>query len=131
MPKDVEQASHQYGATIAGLIGAPGQAREHVAAGADLVGAQGTAAGRHGRRIAGMVLVPQVVDEVPGTPVLAAGGSVDGRQITAAMALGAQEVWIGSLWLTTVESDLEEVVKQKLLRASSRDTVQSRCLTGK
>lgn len=131
VPKDVERASHRYGATIAGLIGAPGQAREHVEAGADLIVAQGTEAGGHGGRIAGMVLVPQVVDEVPGTPVLAAGGIVDGRQIAAAMALGAQGVWIGSLWLTTVESDLEEVVKQKLLRASSRDTVQSRCLTGK
>jgi NAD(P)H-dependent flavin oxidoreductase YrpB (nitropropane dioxygenase family) len=131
VPSEVERDSHGYGALVVGMVGAPGQATAHVAAGADAIVAQGTEAGGHGGRITTMVLVPQVVDEVPGTPVLAAGGIADGRQIAAAMALGAQGVWIGSLWLTTVESDVEEAVKHKLIRARSRDAIQSRCLTGK
>jgi NAD(P)H-dependent flavin oxidoreductase YrpB (nitropropane dioxygenase family) len=131
IPADVAAESHAYGAIIAGLVGAPGQAREHVAAGADVVVAQGGEAGGHSGRVSTLVLVPQVVDEVPGVPVLAAGGIADGRQIAAAIALGAQGVWTGSIWLTTLESDLEQQVKQKLLRASSSDAIQSRCLTGK
>jgi NAD(P)H-dependent flavin oxidoreductase YrpB (nitropropane dioxygenase family) len=131
VPAEVERDSHRAGAIVAGLIGSPGQARGHVEAGADIVVAQGSEAGGHTGRVSTLVLVPQVVDEVPGTPVLAAGGIADGRQIAAALALGAQGVWIGSLWLTTVESDLEEQVKRKLLLAASRDAIQSRCLTGK
>jgi NAD(P)H-dependent flavin oxidoreductase YrpB (nitropropane dioxygenase family) len=78
-----------------------------------------------------MVLVPEVVDAVAPLPVLAAGGIGGGRQITAALALGAQGVWMGSLWLTTEEAETHPVVKQKFLKATSRDTVRSRSLTGK
>jgi NAD(P)H-dependent flavin oxidoreductase YrpB (nitropropane dioxygenase family) len=131
VPPNVERESHAYGALVAGMIGAPGQARAHVLAGADLIVAQGGEAGGHSGRISTLVLVPQVVDEVPGTPVLAAGGIADGRQIAASLAMGAQGVWTGSLWLTTVESDLEEQVKRKLINAASKDAIQSRCLTGK
>ncbi|MPZ25961.1 MAG: nitronate monooxygenase [Micromonosporaceae bacterium] len=131
VPREVEQDSHGWGAVVVGMVGALGQAPAHVAAGADVIVAQGTEAGGHGGRISTLVLVPQVVDEVPDTPVLAAGGIADGRQIAAAIALGAQGVWTGSLWLTTVESDLEEPVKRKLLEAGSKDAIQSRCLTGK
>ena len=52
-----------------------------------------------------MVLVPEVVDAVAPTPVLAAGGIASGRQIAAAMALGAEGVWCGSVWLTTEEAE--------------------------
>jgi NAD(P)H-dependent flavin oxidoreductase YrpB (nitropropane dioxygenase family) len=65
------------------------------------------------------------------TPVLAAGGIATGRQIAAAMALGAEGVWCGSVWLTTEEAETQPAVKQKFLAASSRDTVRSRSLTGK
>jgi NAD(P)H-dependent flavin oxidoreductase YrpB (nitropropane dioxygenase family) len=78
-----------------------------------------------------MVLVPDVVDAVDPVPVLAAGGIGDGRQVAAALALGAQGVWTGSIWLTVAESDLSPVVRDKLLRAGPRDTVRSRSLTGK
>ena len=64
-------------------------------------------------------------------PVLAAGGIVTGAQVAAAMALGAQGVWCGSVWLTTAEAETDPVVKQKMLGASSSDTVRSRSLTGK
>src|SRR5207302_5013306 len=78
-----------------------------------------------------MVLVPEVVAAVAPTPVLAAGGIATGRQIAAAVALGAEGVWCGSVWLTTEEAETQPAVKQKFLAASSRDTVRSRSLTGK
>ena len=64
-------------------------------------------------------------------PVLAAGGIADGRQVAAALALGAQGVWCGSVWLTTEEAETHPVVKEKFLRASSADTIRSRAKTGK
>ena len=78
-----------------------------------------------------MVLVPEVVDAVAPTPVLAAGGIARGRQIAAALALGAEGVWCGSVWLTTEEAETPPVVKDKFLAASSSDTVRSRSMTGK
>jgi NAD(P)H-dependent flavin oxidoreductase YrpB (nitropropane dioxygenase family) len=78
-----------------------------------------------------MVLWPEVIDAVAPTPVLAAGGIGSGRQMAAALALGAQGVWTGSLWLTVEESDVPPAQKQSLLEAGSRDTVRSRSWTGK
>ncbi|MGV2922009.1 nitronate monooxygenase, partial [Streptomyces alfalfae] len=78
------------------------------------------------------VLTPEAVDAVAPLPVLAAGGIGSGRQIAAALALGAQGVWLGSLWLTTTEADLHSpALTRKLLAAGSGDTVRSRALTGK
>jgi NAD(P)H-dependent flavin oxidoreductase YrpB (nitropropane dioxygenase family) len=78
-----------------------------------------------------MVLVPDVVDAISPTPVLAAGGIGSGRQMAAAMALGAEGVWTGSVWLTVAESDMQPPIMEKLLAASSTDTVRSRSMTGK
>jgi len=78
-----------------------------------------------------MVLVPEVVDTVAPVPVLAAGGIATGRQMAAALALGASGVWCGSVWLTTEEAETSPAVKAKMLAATSRDTVRSRCRTGK
>jgi NAD(P)H-dependent flavin oxidoreductase YrpB (nitropropane dioxygenase family) len=119
------------GVKVAALAGTVEHARRHVEAGVDLVVAQGGEAGGHTGEISTMVLVPEVVDAVSPVPVLAAGGIGNGRQVTAALALGAQGVWCGSLWLTTEEAETHPVVKEKFLKASSRDTVRSRSLTGK
>ena len=73
-----------------------------------------------------MVLVPEVVDAIAPLPVLAAGGIANGRQMAAAMALGAAGVWTGSVWLTTNEAETRPVVKQKFIDATSADTVRSR-----
>src|SRR5437588_503623 len=100
-------------------------------AGVDVIVAQGTEAGGHTGEISTMVLVPEVVAAVAPTPVLAAGGIATGRQIAAAMALGAEGVWCGSVWLTTEEAETQPAVKQKFLAATSKDTVRSRSLTGK
>ena len=119
------------GVRVAALAGTVEHARRHVEAGVDIVVAQGYEAGGHTGEISTMVLVPEVVDAVAPLPVLAAGGIANGRQLTAALALGAQGVWLGSVWLTTEEAETHPVVKEKFLRATSRDTVRSRSLTGK
>ena len=76
--------------------------------GVDVIVAQGTEAGGHCGEISTMVLVPEVVDAVgPDVPVLAAGGIATGRQMAAALALGAQGVWTGSMWLTVAEAEHE------------------------
>lgn len=119
------------GVPVAALVGTVEHARRQVAAGADLIVAQGTEAGGHTGEVSTMVLVPQVVDAVAPLPVLAAGGIASGRQMAAAMALGAEGVWCGSVWLTTEEAETPPVVKRKMLDATSLDTVRSRSRTGK
>ena len=130
-PAWVVARAHAQGMLVAALAGKPKHALKHRDAGVDIVIAQSYEAGGHTGEIAGMVLVPQIVDAVAPLPVLAAGGIADGRQMAAAMALGAVGVWCGSVWLTTAESECSPLVRQKLLRASSEDTVRTRAFTGK
>jgi NAD(P)H-dependent flavin oxidoreductase YrpB (nitropropane dioxygenase family) len=130
-PKDVVDLAHDHGVKVAALVGSVAHARKQVENGVDMIVAQGTEAGGHTGEVSTFVLVPQVVDAVAPTPVLAAGGIADGRQAAAALALGAQGVWTGSIWLTVAEADTSPVVMEKLLAASSRDTVRSRSMTGK
>jgi NAD(P)H-dependent flavin oxidoreductase YrpB (nitropropane dioxygenase family) len=116
---------------VAALAGRIDHAIRHKEGGVDLVIAQGTEAGGHTGEIATMVLVPQVVDAIAPIPVLAAGGIASGRQMAAALALGAQGVWCGSVWLTTHEAETTPAIKDKFLAATSADTRRSRSLTGK
>ncbi|MCX4967669.1 nitronate monooxygenase family protein [Streptomyces sp. NBC_00654] len=131
-PPDVVERAHENGVLVAALAGSAKHARRHAEAGIDIVVAQGYEAGGHTGEIASMVLVPEAVDAVGPLPVLAAGGIGSGEQIAAGLALGAQGVWLGSLWLTTEEADLHSpALTRKLLDAGSGDTVRSRALTGK
>jgi NAD(P)H-dependent flavin oxidoreductase YrpB (nitropropane dioxygenase family) len=130
-PPDVIAKAHEHGVKVAALVGKVDQARKQVAAGVDIIVAQGHEAGGHTGEVTTMVLVPEVVDAVSPVPVLAAGGIGCGRQAAAALALGADGVWTGSIWLTVKEADSPPAVVDKLLRASSTDTVRSRCLSGK
>jgi NAD(P)H-dependent flavin oxidoreductase YrpB (nitropropane dioxygenase family) len=130
-PSDLVDRAHDHDVLVAALAGTTQHARRHAAAGVDLIVAQGTEAGGHTGEVATMVLVPEVVDAVDPLPVLAAGGIARGRQIAAALALGAEGVWCGSVWLTTEEAETPPVVKDKFLAASSSDTVRSRSMTGK
>jgi NAD(P)H-dependent flavin oxidoreductase YrpB (nitropropane dioxygenase family) len=130
-PRDVIEQAHEHGVKVAALAGRAQHAQRHVNNGVDVVVAQGYEAGGHTGEIATMVLVPEVVDAVSPTPVLAAGGIGTGRQIAAALSLGAQGAWLGSLWLTTAESNAGPAVLAAYLEASSADTVRSRCYTGK
>ncbi|MEU7576215.1 nitronate monooxygenase family protein [Streptomyces sp. NPDC041068] len=131
-PADVIQRAHDNDVLVAALAGSARHARKHADAGIDIVVAQGYEAGGHTGEIASMVLTPEAVEAVAPLPVLAAGGIGSGEQIAAALALGAQGVWLGSLWLTTTEADLHSpALTRKLLAAGSGDTVRSRALTGK
>jgi NAD(P)H-dependent flavin oxidoreductase YrpB (nitropropane dioxygenase family) len=130
-PKDVIDLAHEHDVKVAALCGAVAQAERHKALGVDVIVAQGTEAGGHTGDVASLVLWPDVVDAVSPTPVLAAGGVGDGRQMAAALALGCEGVWTGSIWLTTAESDTGPLVTEKLLEAGARDTVRSRSWTGK
>ena len=130
-PPALIERAHSEDVLVAALAGTRVHAERHKAAGADIIVAQGTEAGGHTGDISTMVLVPEVVDAVAPTPVLAAGGIGRGRQIAAAMALGAEGVWCGSVWLTTEEAETQPAVKEKFLAATSKDTVRSRSLTGK
>lgn len=131
-PADVIERAHRHGVLVAALAGSAKHARRHAEAGIDIVVAQGYEAGGHTGDIASMVLTPDVVDAVSPLPVLAAGGIGSGEQIAAGIALGAQGVWLGSLWLTTTEAEMHSrALTQKLIEAGSGDTVRSRALTGK
>ncbi|WP_333771981.1 NAD(P)H-dependent flavin oxidoreductase [Streptomyces sp. IBSBF 3136] len=131
-PADVVARAHDHDVLVAALAGSARHARKHQEAGIDVVVAQGYEAGGHTGEIATMVLTPEVVEAVDPLPVLAAGGIGSGQQVAAALALGAQGVWLGSVWLTTTEADLHSpALIRKLLAAGSGDTVRSRALTGK
>ena len=134
-PPDVIASAHDRGMLVAALAGKAEHARRQVASGVDIVVAQGYEAGGHTGEIASMVLIPEVVDAVQGqAPVLAAGGIGCGRQVAAALALGAAGVWMGSAWLVTSEYQqlsTAPAVQQALLKATSSDTVRSRIYSGK
>jgi NAD(P)H-dependent flavin oxidoreductase YrpB (nitropropane dioxygenase family) len=122
------------GVPIAALVGAREHAIKQVNAGVDILVAAGTEAGGHCGEVTTMVLVPEVIEAIRPireVPVLAAGGIVTGRQMAAAIALGAAGAWTGSVWLTTDEAETAPYTKQRMLAASSRDTVRSTSRTGK
>ncbi len=122
---------HSKGIFIGALAGKAEHARRHKAAGVDFVVAQGMEAGGHTGTITSMILWPDVVDAVAPLPVLAAGGIGNGRQMAAAMAMGAQGIWCGSVWLGTKESEVTPDVKERFYAAGPEDTVQSRMRSGK
>jgi NAD(P)H-dependent flavin oxidoreductase YrpB (nitropropane dioxygenase family) len=130
-PEDVVAKAHDHNVKVAALVGSADQARKQKDVGVDIMVASGYEAGGHTGEIASMVLVPEVVAAVAPTPVLAAGGIGSGKQAAAAMALGADGVWTGSVWLTVREADTSEAIRDRLLAATSRDTVRSRAMTGK
>jgi NAD(P)H-dependent flavin oxidoreductase YrpB (nitropropane dioxygenase family) len=130
-PREVIEQIHASGRQVAALCGSARQAIKHREAGVDIVIAQGYEGGGHTGEIGSMVLWPEVIDAVAPAPVLAAGGIGTGRQMAAALAMGAQGVWTGSLWLTVKESSNALAQKESYLQATSRDTVRSRSVTGK
>lgn len=130
-PTYVIDRAHAAGVKVAALAGKAVHAERHAAAGVDLIVAQGSEAGGHTGEIGSLVLIPEIADAVAPIPVLGAGGIGRGRQMAAAMALGAAGVWCGSVWLTTEEAETHPTVKAKMLQATSADTLRSRSLTGK
>ena len=130
-PAHMIERVKEEGRLLGALAGKSQHAQRHVNVGVDIIIAQGAEAGGHTGEVGSMVLIPEIVDAVAPVPVLGAGGIGRGRQMAAAMALGAQGVWCGSVWLTTEEAETHPVVKRKFLEATSSDTVRSRSRTGK
>jgi NAD(P)H-dependent flavin oxidoreductase YrpB (nitropropane dioxygenase family) len=136
-PDYMIELGKERGIPVAALVGAKEHAIKQVNAGVDLIVAQGTEAGGHCGEVSTLVLIPEVLEaisQIPGgkdIPVLAAGGIVTGRQMAACVAMGAAGAWTGSVWLTTEEAETAPHTKQKMLAASSRDTVRSAGRTGK
>jgi len=134
-PDYMIEAGRERGVPVAALVGAREHAVKQVQAGVDMIIAQGTEAGGHCGEVSTLVLVPEVlqalVEEGSSIPVLAAGGIVTGRQMAAVVAMGADGAWTGSVWLTTEEAETAPYTVQKMLAATSRDTVRSAGRTGK
>ncbi|NBC22942.1 MAG: nitronate monooxygenase [Gammaproteobacteria bacterium] len=133
-PQVMLDMGKEHDVAVAALVGAKEHAIRQVNAGVDILVVAGGEAGGHCGDVSTLVLVPEVCDAVrpvSDVPILAAGGIVTGRQMAACMAMGADGAWTGSVWLTTAEAETNPVVKEKMLQASSRDTVRSRSRTGK
>ena len=133
-PKAMIDMGSKHDVPVAALVGAKEHALRQVAAGVDILVAQGTEAGGHCGEVSTMVLVPEVIKAIKpirDVPVLAAGGIMTGRQMAACMAMGAAGAWTGSVWLATVESETTEIFREKMIAASSRDAVRSKGRTGK
>ncbi|BBZ79437.1 monooxygenase [Mycolicibacterium anyangense] len=134
-PDYMIEAGKRTGIPVAALVGAKEHAIKQVNAGVDLLIAQGTEAGGHCGEVTTLVLIPEVIEAIEAVgkpvPVLAAGGIVTGRQMAASVALGAAGAWTGSVWLTTEEAETAPHTVQKMLAASSRDTIRSAGRTGK
>jgi len=130
-PARITGRAKAQGMKTIGLAGSARNAARQAAAGVDAIVAQGTEAGGHTGRIANFPLIPEVVDAVAPAPVIAAGGISDGRGVAAAMALGAEGVWIGSLFLTADECDMPNACKDELVAARSSDMDVTRAWTGK
>ena len=119
---------------VAALLGTAEHAINQVKAGVDILVVSGTEAGGHCGSVSTMVLIPEVhqaIQPYGDVPILAAGGIVTGKQMAAAMAMGASGAWCGSVWLTTIESEVDPIVKEKMVAANSSQTVRSRSRTGK
>lgn len=130
-PSWIVPPAHEQGIVVMGMSGSPGNARRQVAAGVDVVVAQGTEAGGHTGTIATLALVPQIVDQVSPVPVVAAGGIADGRGVAAALALGAQGVWCGTAYLFSHEANLYQPMRDQLDGAKARDMIAGTSYTGK
>ncbi len=129
-PAFLLDAAHERGIKVFGLIGKTRQAKRQIEAGVDAVIAQGYDAAGHTGAMGTFSIVPEVVSIAGDTPIIAAGGVTTGRHLAAALCLGASGVWTGTLWLASRESDVDMIIKEKLLAASAEDTTYSRSISG-
>ena len=133
-PKKMVDMAKDAGVKVGALVGAKKHAINQINAGVDVLIVAGGEAGGHCGEVSSMVLIPEVynaIKDIKDVPILAAGGIASGSQMAAAMAMGASGAWCGSVWLTTTEAETNPIVKEKMLIASSADTVRSKSRTGK
>jgi NAD(P)H-dependent flavin oxidoreductase YrpB (nitropropane dioxygenase family) len=129
-PHFIVEAAHERGMKIFGLIGKKRQAQREIEQGVDVIIAQGYDAAGHTGPIGTFSIVAEVAAIAGDVPVIAAGGVSSGRHLAAALCLGAQGVWTGSMWLCSRESDISMVMKEKLLEADSDSTIYSASISG-
>lgn len=130
-PVELVERAHARGIKVGALAGKADHALRHRESGCDLVVAVGTEAAGHTGDISSMVLWPRIADAVAPLPVLGGGGVGRGRQLAAALALGCEGVWCGSIWLKTVQSEVPPEIKKKLFAASENDAILTKTVTGK
>jgi len=132
VPRDVIKLCHDQNVLVLSMCGKVRHAIAAAEAGCDIVVAQGTEAGGHTGQVATMPLVPQIVDAVGDhVPVAAAGGIFDGRGLAAALALGADGVWIGTRFIATPEARAVTGYKDALVATAEDGTAISRAYSGK
>lgn len=134
-PPEMIAAGKRRGIPVAALVGAKEHAMKQIEAGVDIIVAQGGEGGGHCGEVSTVVLIPEVIEAIAAAdadiPVLAAGGIMTGQQMAGMMAMGADGAWCGSVWLATSEAETTEVFREKMIAASSRDTIRSKHRTGK
>ncbi len=131
-PAFVVKRAHEAGVMVWGLVGKPRQCKAEIDAGLDAIIAQGYDAAGHTGNIGTFSIVPQCVEiaKDSGTPIIAGGGVTTGRHLAGALALGAQGVWTGTVWLASRESDVDMLLKEKLIESKATDTSHSACVSG-
>ena len=129
-PAFILDAAHERGMKVFGLVGKTRQARRQLEAGVDAIIAQGYDAAGHTGAVGTFSIVPDVVSIAGDTPIIAAGGVTTGRHLAAALCLGAAGVWTGTLWLASRESEVDMIIKEKLLAAGAEDTSWSKSISG-
>ena len=129
-PAFILDTAHERGIKVFGLVGKTRQAKRQLEAGVDAIIAQGYDAAGHTGSMGTFSIVPEVAAIAGDTPIIAAGGVTTGRHLAAALCLGASGVWTGTLWLASRESDVDMIIKEKLLAASADDTTFSKCISG-
>ncbi|HUO04249.1 MAG TPA: nitronate monooxygenase [Candidatus Binataceae bacterium] len=130
VPAEFLQTMHDHGMKVVVMCGKVHHGEKAQQAGADVVVAQGTEAGGHTGEVGTLALVPQMVDAVK-LPVLAAGGIADGRQIAAALMMGAQGVVIGTRFIATPEAQAVPAYRDAIVHAHDDSTIRTRSYTGK
>ena len=130
VPGPIVQKCHDAGLLVMSMCGKVSHAVAAEEAGCDVVVAQGTEAGGHTGRVAGMALIPQIVDAVK-IPVLGAGSIIDGRGLAACLAFGAQGAWMGTRFIASHEARAAEVYKKRIGEIRSDETLITRCYSGK
>jgi enoyl-[acyl-carrier protein] reductase II len=132
VPSEVIEQCHRNNLIVVSMCGKVEHAVRAVEAGCDLVVAQGTEAGGHTGQVASFPLIPQIVDAVGAhVPVVAAGGIFDGRGLAAALALGADGIWVGTRFIATPEARGVLGYKDRLLSSREDETTVSRAYSGK
>jgi enoyl-[acyl-carrier protein] reductase II len=130
VPENVIEKCHKNGVKVMSMCGKVSHAVHAEKAGCDAVVAQGSEAGGHTGQIAGIALIPQIVDAVR-IPVLAAGSIIDGRGLAAALAFGAQGVWMGTRFIASHEARAAEIYKKRITEIREEDTIVTRSYSGK